>query len=549
MTVTETRPEPAVAVATEPAPATTAESWFTTSDHKKIGLLFLAGSLLFLLIGTGLGVVLRGELSEPGVQIVGGEFDRLFSMHATVMMLLFLAPAWVGLATYLVPLQIGSGRVALPRLHAAAFWTYLAGGGLIVASYIVGPVGPPGSAGLSLATPMVANGAANHATLLWIGGLMVLALATIAAAVSILTTVVMLRTDGMTFLRVPAFSWASMITSAILLLSTPVFMAGLVLLFIDERFSGGFFGAGGATAVWMHTLWLLGRPEIYLLTLPGLGAACDMVATHARRGLLSHVGALVMLALFGALSLASWAAGVHTGRAVVLPTYTVGTALVALPIALLVLMWLGTVQQGRVRLHISLLFVAGFVLLLATGAVNAIVAAFSKVGGPDSAWTTGNLHTVAFGAPTLLLFGAVYHWAPKMWGRSLSVVLGGVTFLLLFGGFFVMGMSSYALGYQGAPAHVEDLINSKYTSFSRLSAAGGVLIALGVIVFIIDLVQSLLRSRGSSAGDDPYDGLTREWATTSPPPPYDFDYVPEVRSETPLVDLRAARAATNGGGR
>ena len=535
MTLTETRPEQDVDTTPEPV-AVAPETWLTTSDHKKLGSVFLGFSLLFLLTGGILALVLRGQLAE-GDLIAADTYGRLFNMHATVMTTLFLAPAWVGLATYLVPLQIGSGRVALPRLHAAAFWTYLAGGGLIVASYIVGPVGPPGSAGLSLATPMVANGAANHATLLWIGGLMVLALATIAAAVSILTTVVMLRTDGMTFLRVPAFSWASMITSAILLLSTPVFMAGLVLLFIDERFSGGFFGAGGATAVWMHTLWLLGRPEIYLLTLPGLGAACDMVATHARRGLLSHVGALVMLALFGALSLASWAAGVHTGRAVVLPTYTVGTALVALPIALLVLMWLGTVQQGRVA------------VLLATGAVNAIVAAFSKVGGPDSAWTTGNLHTVAFGAPTLLLFGAVYHWAPKMWGRSLSVVLGGVTFLLLFGGFFVMGMSSYALGYQGAPAHVEDLINSKYTSFSRLSAAGGVLIALGVIVFIIDLVQSLLRSRGSSAGDDPYDGLTLEWATTSPPPPYDFDNVPEVRSETPLVDLRAARAATNGGGR
>src|SRR5207302_3324980 len=168
MTVTEARPEPAVAPAPAPAVTTTPESWYTTGDHKKLGLLFIYGSLLFLLVGAGLGVVLRAELAEPGIDIIGGQYSRLFSMHATTMALLFLAPAWIGLATYLVPLQIGAGRLALPRLHAAAFWTYLIGGGLLVASYIVGP---PNGPGLSVPAPTLADGPANHATTLWIASL------------------------------------------------------------------------------------------------------------------------------------------------------------------------------------------------------------------------------------------------------------------------------------------------------------------------------------------------------------------------------------------
>ena len=211
------------------------------------------------------------------------------------------------------------------------------------------------------------------------------------------------------------------------------------------------------------------------------------------------------------------------------------------------LMWLAGARTGQPRLHVSLLFVAGFVLLLVTGAANAIAAAFVKIDGPDSAWTTGNLHVVAFGPPALLIVGALYHWAPKLWGRSLSTLLGALTFLSLFGGFFVMGMASYALGYQGAVAHTPDMADSKYTGFSRLAGAGGVLIAIGIIVLLIDLINSLVRGKGAVAGADPYEGLTLEWATASPPPDHGFDLVPEVRSATPLVDVREAELADAAG--
>lgn len=531
---------PAVLVAPVAAPST--ESWFNTGDHKKLGLAFVAASLLFLVVGGALGVVLRAELAEPGVQIVGDNFGRLFSMHATVMTMLFLGPLWVGLATYMVPLQLGAGRLALPRVHATALWLFVLGGCLLVAAYVVGP-----PAGLGLTSPfaLVAHGRANHATTLWIASLLVLAASSILASTSLLTTVVTLRAEGMTFLRLPAFSWATMVTAIISLLSTPVFVAGLVLLELDQRFGGTLFTARGSAAVWQHSLWLFGRPEIYLLTLPGLGAASDIVATHARRPLPARALNLAALSALAVLSLGAWAAGHRVANAVVLPTYTPLTALVALPVGLLVLLWLAALRLGRPQFHVSLLFVAGFVMLLAVGAGNVLGAAVAGISG-GSAWTTGHLHTVAFGAPTLLAFGALYHWAPKFWGRSLSPRLGAAAFLFLFGGFLVGGVASYVLGYQGAPNRVKDLA-PKFANLDRVAAAGGVLVLVGVVVFLLDLLTSVGRRRGAEAGDDPYTGLTLEWATASPPPAHGFDTVPEVRSAAPLEDVRAAAGASGTG--
>jgi cytochrome c oxidase subunit 1 len=549
MTITEPSPTPAApeevarteAPPVAPLTAPRHESWFNSGDHKRLGLSYVYASLLFLVLGGVLAMVLRTELAEPGVQIVGDNFGRLFNMHATVTTLLFLAPFWVGLATYVVPLQLGAGRLALPRLHATALWLYVLGGGLLVSSYIVGP---PVGMGLTVPAPPLVTGHAHHATMLWIASLIVLALSTILASTSLLTTIVMLRTDGLTFLRLPAFSWATMATSAVLLLSTPVYVAGLMLLALDQRFGGPFFAAHGSQAVWQHSLWLFGRPEVFMLTLPGLGVACDVVSTHARRLLPRRELGLAALSAFAVLSLFAWAEGIRAASAVVLPTPTVLTALVAAPVGLLVLLWLGALGQGRPRPHPSLLFVAGFVLLLVTGAVNGVVAAAVKIGG-GSAWTTGNLHTVAFGAPTLLVFAGLYHWAPKLWGKALSDKGGALTFLLLFAGLFTNGMASYALGYQGAHNHVKDLPD-KFTGFSRAAAVGGALVILGVVVFLADVVYSVVMGHGGPVDDDPYGGLTLEWATTSPPPRHGFDTVPEVRSAAPLADVRAGTAGTNG---
>lgn len=546
MTVLDTRPgdvSPAPVVAAPPAGS---EAITATADHKRLGLLFLGGSLLFLLVGGAVGLVLRAELAAEGVDFVGGNYNRLFSLHATVSALLFLAPAWIGLATYVVPLQIGSGRLALPRLHAFAAWLYVLGGGLLVTAYLLGP---PLGLGIADATPTPApSGGADQANALAVVSMALVGVALVLASVDLAVTILKHRTPGLTLRRLPMFSWATLATSLVTLLSTPVFVGGLVLVYIDQRLGAGFFAEDhvAGQAIWQHTVWLFGRPEIYLLALPGLGAACDIVATHARRPLLSLNLARAAISLFAVLSLGAWAAGTEVADALVLPTYSPLTTLVAAPVGLLVLVWLGTVAKGRVRGHVSLLFVGGAVALAGVGALHAAVAAAAGVDG--TAWTTGHLHTVAFGAPTLLLAGAVYHWAPKLFGRELSAGAGRLAFLSLFGGFFLLGLGSYLLGYDGAPAHVKDFeFSSSASTYALLAAVGGAGAALGALILAGEVLRGVAGRAGTTGPDDPYEGLTLEWATASPPPPAGFDAVPEVRSAHPLLDLRSSAAEVNGG--
>jgi len=544
VTLTETRPDAV------PAPAAAAggrgpAALATTADHKQLGLLFLGGALVFLLVGAVVGLVLRGELVDEGISIVGGNYNRLFSLHTTVSALLFLPGAWIGLATYVVPLQIGSGRLALPRLHAFAAWLYLLGGGLLVTAYVLGP---PLGLGLADSVPTAApSGGAGHANALAIVAMAMVAVSTILAAVDLAVTVLKLRTPGLTLRRLPMFSWATLVSSLVTMLSTPVFVAGLVLLYLDQRFGGAFFAADNVAGrtVWQHTLWLFGRPEIYLFLLPGLGAACDIVATHSRRPLASLPAARTAIAVFGVLTFGSWAAGTKVSRSLVLPTYSPLTALVLVPLAVLALVWLATLVKGRARLHPSLLFVGGAVGLLAVGTLHALIAAGAGVEG--RAWTTGHLHTVAFGAPTLLLAAALYHWAPKLFGRELAAGIGRLAFLGLFGGFFLLGLGSYLLGYDGAPAHVPDFdFTASATTYSLLAGVGGAVVAAGTVALLGDVLLAAASRRTTSGPDDPYEGLTLEWATASPPPPAGFESVPEVRSAHPLLDLRSAAEAPNG---
>lgn len=543
MTITDTRPD-APAPVDAPQPAGT-ESIVATADHKLLGLLFLGGALGFLVVGGIVGMVLRAELADQGVSIVGGSYNRLFSLHATVSALLFLPAAWIGLATYVVPLQIGSGRLALARMHAFAAWLFLLGGGLLILGYLLGP---PVGLGLANSLPTAAPpGGANNANALVIVAMGMVAVSTILAAVDLAVTILKLRTPGLTMRRLPMFSWATLVSSMATILSTPVFVGGLVLLYIDQRFGGAFFAPGNVAGrtVWQHSLWLFGRPEIYLFMLPGLGAACDIVATHCRRPLVSLAAARTAIAMLGVLSFGSWAAGTDVADAIVLPTYTPLTALVLIPLAILALVWLGTALKGHPRLHPSLLFVAGAVLLLAVGALHALAAAAAGVDG--TAWTTGHLHTVAFGAPTLLLFGAIYHWAPKLFGRELSPGMGRLAFLGVFGGFFLLGLGSYLAGYDSSPAHVADFdFSASDTTYGLLAAVGGVVVLLGTIAVLGDVVLAASGRSVASGPADPYEGLTLEWATASPPVPAGFDSVPEVRSANPLLDLRSSAEAPHG---
>jgi heme/copper-type cytochrome/quinol oxidase subunit 1 len=292
-------------------------------------------------------------------------------------------------------------------------------------------------------------------------------------------------------------------------------------------------------------VWLFGRPDVFLLTLVAVGAATDVVTTHARRPLLNHQAGLVLLGVFGVLSLTVFASDASIADAVIIPTATVLTALVAAPLGLLVLLWLGTTALGRPRFHVSVLFVVGAILLWVCSAANVLAAGVKSLDGlhGNNAWVAGNVHVAVAGAPTLLAVGAIYHWAPKIWGRTLNAGVGSLAFLALLGGFLASGLAYYFLGYNGASLGQLSDLTSYQKGLYGLAEGGGGLIVAGVLLVVLDLLVSIVAGRGKEAGDDPYESLTLEWATTSPPPLAGFESVPEVRSEAPLVDVRAAEVS------
>ncbi|MDQ6614287.1 MAG: cbb3-type cytochrome c oxidase subunit I, partial [Actinomycetota bacterium] len=437
---------------TSAAPPVATDVWFNTADHKRLGLMFIYAAFFFLVASGVAALVIDAQQVSPSLGLAASRLARLYGLHSQSGVLLFLTAIWIGVATYIVPLQIGAGRLALPRLTAMGFWTYLIGGVCFLVSYLAGQVN---GFGLTQSTPIAPlPGGADTATILWIVSLAMVAVGFLLASASLLVTVSGLRTDGMTFLRLPAFSWAVLVASTVTLVATPVFLGGLLLLGLDQRFGGHLLAptTAGSMAIWQRTLWLYGRPDLYLITIVALGAASDIVATHARRPLLEHRVALILLALMGVLSLGSWAAGTSVTSAVVVPTYSILTAAFAVPLGLTVLMWLGTAAKGETRFHVSLLFVVGAIGLWAIGAANALGAALQDVNGLKgmSSWIAGNVHTVVAGPPTLLAVGALYHWAPKIWGRALRPSIGGLVFLTLFGGFAATGLAYYLLGYNGA---------------------------------------------------------------------------------------------------
>jgi len=555
MTLTASRPAQSPGAPEIEIPGSAAmlpESPFTTSDHKRIGRYYIGAGVFFVLVGTVIAVIMELQLGSKSINLSSADYDRLFNLHTTVSSLLFLPLLFVGLATYLVPLQIGARRLAFPRMQAMAFWATVFGGILLLASYTFGR---PNGWGLAYPTalPIVKPGA-SRATDLWTAAVLLIALASVIAAGNLFTTVLKLRAPGMTMPRVPAFSWSVLVVSAGILLATPVFIAGLLLLYLDQHFAAGIMAPTqvNGNLVWQHLLWLYGRPDVYLVIVPALGALTDVVTTHARRPLIQPVAAKALIFLAMLLTFGILADDGTIEKAVLLPTPSVLTALIALPIGLVVLMWLETIRPATVRLHVSWLYVLGFVGLLVAGAVNAIIAPSQHLHGgltgAGSAWTVGQVHAVLFGAPTLAAFGAIYHWGPKIYGHALNALLGVLQWLLLFGGFLVTALGGWLAGYDGAPWHVVTYTGPNahdWVNYARLDTAGGVMVGLGLLVFVGNVTLAWLTARAASPADrpgDPYRADTLEWFTLSPPPEDDFDVLPEIRSAAPTADWRREQA-------
>jgi cytochrome c oxidase subunit I len=530
-----------VAAATEPAPGLV--GWIASTDHKRIGALTIATSLLFFAAGGVMALLMRAELAAPGLQVVSQDaYDQLFTMHGSTMIFLVLTPLALALGVYLVPLQIGASQIAGPRLTLLGYWLLVAGG---LAMYL-GFLTQHGAAktGWTAFYPLSSDQAAPGTGMdLWILGVILVTTASTIHAATVLGTIVLRRAPGMTMLRLPVFSWAMVATCLMVVMSFPVLVATMALLFADRQGAGIFDSASGQIA-YQHLFWFYGHPVVYVMFFPFLGAVAEVVATLSRRPFFGYRLTALSLLVFAALSMSVWAHHMFTTAQVPNEYFSLTSTLLLVPAGIEYFGLLGTLIGGSIVLRTPMLFALGFVLLFLLGGLSGIV-----VGSPpldyhlhDGYFIVAHFHYTLFGGSVMGLFAGVYYWFPKATGVLLRESLGRLQALLLFAGGLLTFVPMFFLGYDGMRRRIADYpADAGFTGLNVVATVGAGVIAIGMLVFVVNLVVSLRRPR--PAGEDPWQGQTLEWATSSPPPPGNFVRpLPPIRSHTPLLDLRVSRS-------
>ena len=511
--------------------------WLTTTDHKKIGVLYITTAFLFFIVGGIFALLIRSELAVPGVQFLEFEtYNQTFTLHGTVMIFLFVMPMVSGLANFVVPLQIGAADMAFPRINALSYWMVPLGGLLLFSGYAFGGAANAGWTGYA---PLSAREGIGID--LWVASLVLLGVSSVLTAINFLATIFKMRAPGLTLMRMPLFVWNTMVTSVLLLFAIPVLTAGLMMLFIDRNYGGGFFdpALGGNPILWQHIFWFFGHPEVYILILPAFGIVSEVLPVFSRKPLFGYKAFVFATASIGALGFSVWAHHMFTTGAVYLPFFSFFTFLIAVPTGIKFFNWLATMWGGQLRLATPMLFAMGFIALFLIGGLDgaflAVVPFDFHV--QDTYWVVSHLHYVLVAGSVFGIFAGLYYWFPKMTGRLLDERLGKLHWALLFVGTNVAFFPQHLLGLDGMIRRIVDYApNPGWTELNFLSTIGAFTIAISTLPFMWNVFVTLRGPR--NAPDDPWDANTLEWATTSPPPPYNFDELPPVRSERPLFDLK-----------
>jgi cytochrome c oxidase subunit 1 len=512
-----------------------------TTDHKLIGKLYLVTSFGFFFAGGVMALLMRAELARPGLQFLSSEqYNQLFTMHGTIMLLLFATPMVFAFANLVLPLQIGSPDVSFPRLNALSYWLFLFGGLMVMAGFLT----PGGAADFGWTAYYPLSNAVNSPGLggdLWIVGLIIAGLGTILGGVNMITTVITLRAPGMTMFRMPIFTWNILVTSILVLMAFPILTAALFALLADRKLNSQVFTAdNGGAVLWQHLFWFFGHPEVYIVALPFFGIITEIIPVFSRKPLFGYKGLILATLAIGGLSMTVWAHHMFVTGVVLLPFFSFLTFLIAVPTGVKFFNWIGTMWRGSISFETPMLWAFGFLVTFLFGGLSGVI-----LGSPpldfhvsDTYFVVAHFHYVLFGTIVFAVFGGFYFWFPKFTGRFMDEKLGKLHFWATFVGFHTTFLIQHWLGSKGMPRRYADYLPTDgFTMMNTISTIGSFILGLSMLPFVWNVYRSY-RYGEITLADDPWGyGNSLEWATSSPPPRHNFTFLPRIRSERPAFEL------------
>jgi cytochrome c oxidase subunit 1 len=516
-------------------------SWLTTTDHKKIGIMYLVSTFIFFILGGVEALLMRLQISGADQSVLGPRiYNELVTMHGSTMIFLFVVPVLAGFGNYMVPLMIGARDMAFPRLNALSFWLFIMGG---VAFYMSLFFTPP-SAGWTMYAPLSDNAyLQDGGTDAWIFMIHLTGISSLVGAINFVATIHNMRAKGMGWGRMPLFVWTILIYAYLLILALPAIAAAVTMLLTDRHFGTAFFDptAGGDPMLWQHLFWFFGHPEVYIMVLPAFGMISEILPVFARKPIFGYKAIAASTAAIAFLGMLVWAHHMFAtpSSTVVLAFFMLSSFAIAVPTGIKIFNWLATLWRGQIVFKTPLYFAAGFLATFVIGGISGVILAIFPVDWQlhDTYFVVAHLHYVLFGGSVFAIFGGLYYWFPKMTGKMLSEGLGKLSFWLMFVGFNLTFLIQHSLGMSGMPRRIYRYENApEWSDMNLISTIGSWILGVGVLVTVANVVISV--KKGRKAGNDPWKGNTLEWFTQSPPPENNFDVIPRVRSVEPMKDIR-----------
>ncbi|WP_203779632.1 aa3-type cytochrome oxidase subunit I [Actinoplanes philippinensis] len=513
-----------------------------TTDAKQIGIMYMITAFVFFLLGGLMALLMRAELARPGMQLLSPEqYNQLFTMHGTIMLLFFATPIVFAFGNYVVPIQIGAPDVSFPRLNAFAYWLYLFGGLITIGGFLT----PGGAADFGwfaytpLSNSLHSPGVGGN---MWVVGLAISGLGTILGSVNLITTILTLRAPGMTMFRMPIMTWNMLVTALLAVMVFPFLAAALFALAADRVLGAHVFDvATGGPMLWQHLFWFFGHPEVYIIALPFFGIITEVIPVFSRKPVFGYKGLVAATLLIGALSMSVWAHHMFATGQVLLPFFSFLSFLIAVPTGMKFFVWIGTMWRGSISFESPMLFAVGFLVTFLFGGLSGVLLASPPIDFhvSDSYFVIAHFHYVLFGTIVFAVFAGIYFWFPKMFGRMLDERLAKIHFWLTMIGFHGTFLVQHWLGTKGMPRrYIDYLPEDGFTFLNTFSTIGSFILGLSTLPFIYNVWKSYKVGKVVTA-DDPWGhGNSLEWATSSPPPLRNFDRMPRIRSERPAFDVK-----------